>query len=152
MCTFFSSASFGGVRSHPPHPPCVRPWRATKIVPELRDMSYPDRLRALGLTTLEDRRIRGDMIEVYKLLNSLTNVDYNQFFQLVPPGPHNTRGHNYKLLRPQVRTERRNKIFSVCVVKLWNRLPDVVVNSPNLNIFKSNYDKFVHSNFEPERT
>ena len=41
--------------------------RATKLVPELQDMSYEDRLSSLGLTTLEDRRIRGNVIEMYKI-------------------------------------------------------------------------------------
>ena len=115
-------------------------------------MSYSDRLKALGLTTLEDRRVRGDMIEVYKLLHGLTNVDYRQFFRVIPPGPYSTRGHHLKLVRPHVRTERRKHFFSVQVVRSWNDLPAEVVNSPNLNVFKSNYDKHVRSNIEPDRT
>ena len=126
--------------------------RATNIVPELQGMQYEDRLKALGLTSLEDRRIRGDMIEVYKLLNGLTNVEYQQFFQLIPPGPHSTRGHNLKLMRPQVRTERRKQFFSVRVVRMWNELPAEVVNSSSLNSFKTNYDKYARRNIEPERT
>ena len=42
--------------------------RATKLVPELRNMTYEKRLEKLGLTSLEDRRIRGDMIETYKIM------------------------------------------------------------------------------------
>ena len=126
--------------------------RGTNIVPELRGMSYSDRLKALGLTTLEDCRVRGDMIEIYKLLHGLTNVDYRQFFRMIPPGPYSTRGHHLKLVRPHVGTERRKHFFSVRVVRSWNDLPAEVVNSPNLNVFKSNYDKYVRSDIEPERT
>ena len=43
--------------------------RATKIIPELRDVSYEERLTECGLTTLESRRLRGDQIEVFKILN-----------------------------------------------------------------------------------
>merc|ERR1712240_722354 len=42
--------------------------RATKLVPELRELQYEERLKKLGLTTLEERRVRGDMIETYKIL------------------------------------------------------------------------------------
>ena len=40
--------------------------RATKIIPELRDLSYEERLKECGLTTLETKRLRGDQSEVFK--------------------------------------------------------------------------------------
>ena len=43
--------------------------RATKIIPELRDLSYEERLKECGLTTLETSRLRGDQIKVFKILN-----------------------------------------------------------------------------------
>ena len=39
--------------------------RATKMIPELRDLSYENRLFQCGLTTLQTRRLRGDQIEVF---------------------------------------------------------------------------------------
>ena len=45
--------------------------RATKLIPELRDLTYEERLKECGLTTLETRRLRGDQIEVFKILNSV---------------------------------------------------------------------------------
>ena len=54
--------------------------RATKIIPELRDLSYEERLKKFGLTTLETRRLRGDQIEVFKILNGYENIDRNMFF------------------------------------------------------------------------
>ena len=55
--------------------------RATKIIPELRDLSYESRLLQCGLTTLETRRLRGDQIEVFKLVNGYEDVDRNMFFK-----------------------------------------------------------------------
>ena len=49
--------------------------RATKLINGMSDMSYPDRLRKLKLPTLAYRRIRGDMIELYKLIHG--NYDRN---------------------------------------------------------------------------
>ena len=53
--------------------------RATKIVPKLRNISYEKRLKECGLTTLETRRLRGDQIEVFKILNRYENIDRNIF-------------------------------------------------------------------------
>ena len=49
--------------------------RATKMVIELRSMEYEDRLKKLGLTTLESRRKRGDLIQTYKIINKVEEVD-----------------------------------------------------------------------------
>ena len=54
--------------------------RATKLIPELRDLTYEERLKECGLTTLETRRLRGDQIELCKQLNGYENIDSNIFF------------------------------------------------------------------------
>ena len=56
--------------------------RATKIIPELRDLSYEECQKECGLTALETRRLREDQIEVFKILNGYGNVDRNMFFSL----------------------------------------------------------------------
>ena len=56
--------------------------RATKMIPELRDLSYESRLLQCGLTTLETRRLRGDQIERFKIVNGYEDVDRNMFFKL----------------------------------------------------------------------
>ena len=73
--------------------------RATKIIPELRDLSYEQRLKECGLTTLETRRLRGDQIEVFKILNGYENIDRNMFFSLKKDS--RTRGHEIKLVKDQ---------------------------------------------------
>ena len=45
--------------------------RATKMVPELKNMTYEERLKALNVPTLTYRRLRGDMITVYKIMKGL---------------------------------------------------------------------------------
>ena len=56
--------------------------RATKLIPELRDQTYEERLKECGLTTLDTRRLRRDQIEVFKILNGYENIDSNIFFKI----------------------------------------------------------------------
>ena len=67
--------------------------RATKLVPSIKDLPYEDRLKRLRLPTLAYRRLRGDMIESYKMFNS-----YDQDVALnLQRRDSYTRGHKYKL-------------------------------------------------------
>ena len=84
--------------------------RATKMIPELRDLSYEERLKECGLTTLETRRLRGDQIEVFKILNGYENIDRNMFFSLKKDS--RTRGHEVKLVKDQCRLDIRKHSFS----------------------------------------
>ena len=54
--------------------------RMTRMLPDLQNMSYPERLKILVLTTLESRRLRGDLIEVFKMVKGFDNIDRNIFF------------------------------------------------------------------------
>ena len=54
--------------------------RATKMMEGLEGYSHWDRLRILGLTTLETRFVRADLIEVYKIFNGLDSLDPGRFF------------------------------------------------------------------------
>ena len=75
--------------------------RATKIIPELRDLSYEERLKECDLTTVETKRLRGDQIEVSKILNGYEHTDRNMFFSLKKDS--RTRGHEVKLVKDQCR-------------------------------------------------
>ena len=60
----------------------------------LEKLSYEERLKKLNLTTLETRRLRGDLIEMFKIIKGFDNVDYKRFFQL---SDNRLRGHSLKL-------------------------------------------------------
>ena len=59
-----------------------RQRRANKLIPELSDLRYEERLKECGLTTLETRILREDQIEMLKILNGYENIDSNIFFEL----------------------------------------------------------------------
>ena len=54
--------------------------RATRMVPNLKNLNYHERLKKLNLYSLAYRRRRGDLIQVFKLMHSIDNVDYSYLF------------------------------------------------------------------------
>jgi hypothetical protein len=114
--------------------------RATKMVQVCKGMKYRERLQFLNLPTLKFRRIRGDMIEVFKMTHNL----YDQ--SVVPTLPRNldtrTRGNSFKLKVERCKYNLRKYSFCNRVTSVWNSLPDYVVCSNTLNSFKNNLDKF----------
>ena len=112
--------------------------RATKLVPELRHLSYQQRLRILNLPSLYYRRRRGDMIAVYQLLHGRLDLDPRIFLNTAVA--RDTRGHPWKLVKPRAASRIRRNAFSVRVVNDWNSLPPTVVNADTLNQFKNRLD------------
>ncbi|KAJ3610460.1 hypothetical protein NHX12_022552 [Muraenolepis orangiensis] len=87
--------------------------RASKQVPGLRDLSYPERLKQLNMPTLAYRRIRGDIIEVFKIMSEDCGYDQSVCKDLLTPSQVTwTRGHRYKLEQQRPRLDLRNKIQS----------------------------------------
>src|SRR5579864_8235140 len=71
--------------------------RATRLIEGFKDVSYDDRLEQMGLISLEKRRVRGDLIQVFKLLKGYIKIDYRKFFEISLIG--RTRGHSLKLVK-----------------------------------------------------
>jgi len=69
--------------------------RFTRMVPELKGLSYPDRLKKLGIWSLEERRVRADSIEVYKGIRGLSALPFDDLLEVDNSG--RTRGHSLKL-------------------------------------------------------
>ena len=111
--------------------------RATKLVPSLKDLPYPERLKRLRLPSLEHRRNRGDMIDMYKYIHGHYLTD-KPHFDLADRTE--TRGHSLKVTKKRCRLHVRSNYFSHRVVNLWNSLPENTVTAPNLNCFKSRLD------------
>jgi hypothetical protein len=118
--------------------------RATKMLPNLRNLSYPERLSKLNLPTLAYRRARGDMIELYKICNNIYDSDVTKnllTFNTDLETRTSSRGHKFKLVQDRLKTRIRKQYFTKRVVKVWNNMPVHVVNAPSINSFKSRLDK-----------
>ena len=113
--------------------------RATVLIPTLRNLSYEKRLKQLDMFTLHKRRIRGDMIEVFKILNKFDKINPEVLFKMNNASV--TRGNGMKLKLRRYNTIARKSYFNIRVVDHWNRLPASVVNSNTIDIFKSRLDK-----------
>ena len=83
-----------------------------KLVPELVNISYTDRLKMLNLPTLKYIRKRGDLIQVFKKLNGHYDINWKTVSHLILT-EHNTRGHSNKLVKHRTLTSLRQKSFFV---------------------------------------
>ena len=113
--------------------------RATKLIPSLRNKSYEDRLVDLKLFSLEKRRVRGDMIEVWKIITEKENLNRNDFFEIEHNGI--TRNNGCKIVGKRFQTDIAGNWFTHRVVNEWNSLPQNVVNSATLVTFKKRLDE-----------
>ena len=116
--------------------------RATKLVKNLRDMAYPARLRALDLPTLVYRRKRADMLQMYRIITGVDNLDSNNFVKM-DPGVR-TRGHRFKILKVRAETREKRSTLGYRAVNDWNALSNHVVEAENLIQFKIRLEKAWH--------
>ena len=109
--------------------------RATKLIVSLSHLCYQERLRYLGLPTLEYRRLRGDMLQTYRIMTGIDRINPESLFSM--SSVTRTRGHNLKIFKQRCSTKLRQNFFSQRVIEHWNALPVSVVEAPNINIFKN---------------
>ena len=98
------------------------------MVPSLRQ----ERLTSLKIMPLEKRRIRGDLIETFKILKQMDKVDTSFFFSKAT-SRYATRGHSMKLFQPALNKilncRNRKQFFTMRVINHWKELPTHVVNA-----------------------
>ena len=111
--------------------------KATALVHGLKGLNAEERRNKLGLMTLRERRERGDLIEVYKILKGLTRINPAEFWEV-----RNARNGTrlVKELAPNGRKQRHD-FFSYRVIQKWNLLPTELKTAPSLESFKSRLDR-----------
>ena len=117
---------------------------ATRMVPELEGMTYEERIKAMDLPTLEQRREGGDLIQIYKLVNGMYEVDNEK---LIPRGgvsSRSTRSHSKKLTKGSCLRDVKKYSFPQRCIDAWNNLTEDIVSAPSVHSFKEKLEKYRH--------
>ena len=91
--------------------------------------------------SLEHRRLRGDLTEVYKIMRGIGQVDSQHIFPKV--GESKTRGHRFKVRGERHKKVQRGNFFTQRVVNVWNKLPEVIVEASTILSFKKHLDSYM---------
>ena len=111
--------------------------RATSLLQECTHMSYTDRLHYLHLHSLNGRRIRGDLIEVYKIFHAHIGLQWDHFFEAAKTDKTNSEG---KIFVKQFHSNIGKSTFSNRVITNWNNLLAALKFAKNINLFKNLLD------------
>ena len=112
--------------------------RFTRMVPGLKGLEYGGRLERLNLLTLEERRNRADLVELFKISKGLSAIPWNSFRV---DSSERTRGHSKKLVKGSFRRDIRKYFFSQRVVNRWNGLSEEVVSAGTVEAFKKKLEE-----------
>ena len=128
--------------------------RMIRMLSDVRGTTYEEKLKDAGLTTLEERRRRGDAIETFKTLKGMNRVNKEKWFTMEAEDSRATRrntevteeGERRRcdiLVVKKARLEIRKNFFNIRAAKVWNAIPEEVKNQGSINAFKNAYDKWL---------
>ena len=108
------------------------------MIPELRNHSYHQRIQDLDLISLVQRRLRGQLIEVFKYLDEFTTASARGLFDY---DLDRTRNSGAKLIVKHFNTSVAQHYYPIKITTTWNVLPSEVVSSRTVISFKKSLDK-----------
>ena len=114
--------------------------RFTRLIDGVGLMTYEERLKKLGLTTLLERRARGDLIETFRIVNGIANYG-ETLFNL-------SRSGARLVIRPGDGNPKKHDFLSRRVVGFWNKLPEHIKAAKTVDSFKNNLEKFKATNYK----
>jgi hypothetical protein len=114
--------------------------KALKLIYELRHLTYQEQLKRTKLMSLRARRIRHQLIVVFKMKNRTIDLSFEDFFQKCINNK--TRGNIFKLRLPKTKTKMRQSFFANSVIKYWNLLKSSEINARTNTSFTKNIKTF----------
>ena len=135
--------------------------RLIRMLSDVKGEDYEEKLHDAGLTTLAERRARGDAIEAFKTLKGFNRVKKEEWFSVMGADARPTRsttsigeeGEERRELMLRVERanlEVRRNFFTIRAAKTWNSVPDKVKHQKTVNAFKTAYDAWKSKNKSPE--
>ena len=116
----------------------------TKRIIGMSNLSYDQRLKKLKLPSLSFRRLRGDLIEVFKISHNFYDpLTTKNLFTFNTSSI--TRSNGFKITKVRTNTSLFKNFFTNRIVNPWNSLPTDVVNVETVNAFKNSLDRHLQS-------
>jgi len=114
----------------------------TKKIHGMANKSYTERMQLLKLPSLEFRRLRGDLIEVFKIIHEIYDPVTTTSLLTAHQNIKGTRkNNNLNLSKSGTKRNKSKMFFTNRINNTWNNLPNYVVNADNVNDFKNKTDK-----------
>ena len=98
-------------------------------------------MKSLNLSTLETRRLRGDLIEMFKVQKGFDKVNLNIATNKVS----SLRGHSLKLFKSRFNTNIGKFVFGNRTVDEWNKLSEDIISCDTVNSFKNKIDRYLRN-------
>jgi len=118
--------------------------RMCRMIPGIRHLSYRKQLESLDIPSLKARRLKHQLIFLFKLIRNLTTIRFHDYFSLV--NDKRTRGHSHTMAIKYARHNYRLHFFNVSIIDTWNKLPQRIVDAPNLTKFKEELTSYFREN------
>ena len=111
----------------------------TRMIPGFKEIPYEERLKELELVTLEERRTRGDMITIYKIVNKIDILDREDLIKIDPSNY--LRGHERRIKKDACTSDVKKYSFPHRGIEVWNGLRGEIVNATSVSQMKEHFDK-----------
>ena len=111
-----------------------------KLLDNMRSLSYKEKLKKINLLSLRARRIKHQLLTIFKIMNNDINLSFDDFFQ--QNNFNKTRGNIFKLTLPKIRTKTYQNFFTCAIIKHWNNLKSSEIKVRSSNSFKYSINKY----------